>query len=178
MAKYTKYIFLVAAIILTVASLTVFKRDKNKTSFKLQQNEVVIDNFEMGKVLDEQNNFYKVTAKTAEINKDTESALLTDFAAHYKKDKTRVDLYAHKGFMEKEFIVTVKGKIKGRINEIDFQTSPKGFFHYDFLTGIATILGKMTMMHNNGEVTADKIVVYSKNNYAEFIGHVHVTYKK
>lgn len=167
-----------AAIILITASLTIFKRSKNKITFNLKQNEVLIDNFEMGKVLDQQNNFYKISAKHASVDKNKDMAVLTDFAAHYKKNKTHVDLYAHEGILEKEFLITVKGKIVGRVNDIYFRTTPKGFFYYDFLTGIGTVLGQSRFSYMNGAIRADKVVLYSKNNYAEFIGHVKVIYNK
>lgn len=178
MGKNTKLILIAAAVLLLIGSFTLFKRDKNKMKFQLAENEVIIDNFEMGKVLDEQNNFYRVTAKKARINREKETAILTDLAAHYKKDKIAVDLYAPKGYLEKEFIVRVNGLIHGRINDFGFHSAKDGVFHFDFLIGLGTLLNGVTIEHGNGTITADKILVYSKNNYAEFIGNVKVTYNK
>lgn len=178
MGKHTKLIFIAAAVLLLLGSFTLLKRDKNKVKFQLAENEVVIDNFEMGKVLDEQNNFYRVTAKKAKINRDKETALLTDFEAHYKKDNIAVDIYAPEGYLEREFIVSVKGNIKGRINDLSFTSGETGRFHFDFLIGLGTFLNGVTLEHGKGSITADKILVYSKNNYAEFIGNVKVTYNK
>lgn len=178
MAKYSKYIFLIAAIILITASLTVFKRTKNKISFNLKENEVLIDNFEMGKVLDQQNNFYKISARHARVEKENETATLQDFAAHYKKGNTRVDLYAPEGTLQKEYMVTVKGKVHGRVDDVFFTTSRNGFLYYDFLTGIGTVLGSARFNYMHGAVRADKVVLYTKNKYVEFIGHVKVVYNK
>ncbi|MGE4266001.1 MAG: hypothetical protein AB7F25_01065 [Deferribacterales bacterium] len=178
MGKYTKLILVVSVLVLALGSLTLFKSDKNKIKFDLKENEVVIDDFEMGKVLDEQNNFYKVTARQARINREKETAKLTDFGAVYKKGKTDVELYAPVGYMEKEYMVSVNGTIKGRFNELDFSSGKDGRFHYDFLTGVGTMLGRFEISHNDGAISADKMLIFSKNNYAEFIGHVQVTYNK
>lgn len=178
MGRNTKLIFIVTAVLLLIGSFTLFKRDKNKVKFELAQNEVIIDDFQMGKVLDEQNNFYQVNAKKALINRDKDTALLTDFDAHYKKDKISVDLFAPHGYLEREFIVRVNGKMKGKINEFDFHTDDTGIFHFDFLIGLGTFLHGVTIEHGHSSISADKILVYSKNNYAEFIGHVKVTYNK
>ncbi|WP_303850580.1 hypothetical protein [Seleniivibrio woodruffii] len=178
MGKYTKLILIASALVLALGSLTLFKSDKNKIKFDLKENEVIIDDFEMGKVLDEQNNFYKVTAKQARINREKETAKLTDFSAVYKKGKTDVELYAPLGYMEKEYMVSVTGTIKGRVNELDFASGKDGRFYYDFLTGVGTMLGRFSISHNNGEISADKMLIFSKKNYAEFIGHVQVTYNK
>lgn len=178
MGKYTKIILIVTAAVLALASLTLLKKDKNNIKFNLKENEVIIDNFEMGKVLDEQNNFYKVTAKQARINKAKETAQLTEFKAVYKKGDIDVELVAPKGYMEKEYMVSVTGAVNGRLNEFDFKSTDQSRFHYDFLTGVGTLLGRFEISHNNGSVSADKIMVFSRNNYAEFIGNVQVTYNK
>jgi lipopolysaccharide export system protein LptC len=178
MGKYTKLILIASALVLALASLTLLKSDKNKIKFDLKENEVIIDNFEMGKVLDEQNNFYKVTAKQARINRDKETAKLTDFKAVYKKEKTDVELFAPQGYLEKERMVSVNGVIQGRVNELDFLSEKDGRFHYDFMTGVGTMLGRFQINHNNGNISADKMLIYSKKNDAEFIGHVQVTYYK
>ncbi|MGE4318091.1 MAG: LPS export ABC transporter periplasmic protein LptC [Deferribacterales bacterium] len=178
MGRYTKFILIASIILLVLASFTLFKRNKNKVTFDLAKNEVIIDNFEMGKVLDEQNNYYSINAKKAQMNRDKGTALLTDFAAHYKKDDLSVDLYAPQGYMENDFIIRVTGDIKGRINEFDFESEDNGNFHYDFLIGLGTFLGGVTIKNSKGTLSADKILIYSENNYAEFIGHVKVTLKK
>jgi hypothetical protein len=176
MGKYTKIILLTAGVILFIAVYSVFKSGGNKINIDVKKNEIRINNFEMSKVVDEDNNFYKINAAAAKINRKSRVAELSDFTIVYKKGETDFTASAAEGFLEEEVRIDVKGKITGKLNELDFETGEKGKFHYDFDTETGTITGNIVVNNGNGNILSDKAVIYQKENRLEFDGNVRVTY--
>jgi len=177
MGRYTKLILLLSILLLFLGSIVLFKSDKNKISIKVNENEVVINNFEMAKVVDEKNNFYKINAETAVLNRQKRIAELTDFTLVYKKGETDLRASSQHGVIHEEVRVDVSGKIIGTVNEMSFETGSDGEFNYDFDTEIGVIKGNVVV--NSAEVTilSDTAHIYHKANSMEFDGNVKVIYK-
>jgi hypothetical protein len=177
MGRYTKIILIISAFLLLIASFSLFTGDKNNISIKVKKNEIVIDNFEMAKVVDEENNFYKINAKKAIINKESKKADLTQFRVVYKKGQTDFTASADKGVLIEEVVIDVSGKIKGVANGLKFETGSDGLFYYDFNTEIGEIEGGVTVDNDEAMVVSDRATIYHRQNLVEFDGNVKAEYK-
>jgi len=177
MGRYKKFIFLIAALLLLIGIFAVFNRDKNKISINVKKNEVIIDNFEMAKIVDENNNYYKINARRAVMHRNDRTADLEDFHLEYKKGDTDFTAQSEHGTLVEEVRVDVRGKITGTLNELDFETGKKGTFHYDFDTEIGELAGNVVVNNEEGTILSDKAIIYHNENNVEFIGNVKVTYR-
>ncbi|PLX69673.1 MAG: hypothetical protein C0603_01715 [Denitrovibrio sp.] len=153
-----------------------FQTDHNKVKISVKKNEIIIDNFEMAKVVDEKNNFYKINAKQAIIDRTAKVADLIDFTLVYKKGETDMTAKADAGTLIDEVKVDVNGKIVGTVNDLDFETSKNGTFHYDFDTEIGVLTGNVVVNNVEGTILADKAIIYHNQNSVEFNGNVKVIY--
>lgn len=178
MGKYKKLIFLITLLILITAVYPVFHRQKNKVKINVKKNEILIDNFEMAKVVDEHNNYYKINAVRAVMDKMSKTADLTDFKLVYKKGDTDFTANADRGILVDEVTVDVSGKITGTLNELTYKTGDNGTFHYDFDTETGVLTGDVVVNDTEGTILADKAVIHQKDNSVEFEGNVKVNYKK
>jgi LPS export ABC transporter protein LptC len=176
MGKSFKIILLIILIIVIAAYFFLSGGEKNKVSINVKSNEVVIENFEMAKVFDDSGNFYKVTADKANIDKSSNIAKLTEFRLEYRKDDTDFVAESDFGVIEQDVRVDVEGKITGSVNELDFETSEDGKFHYDFTTEIGTMSGNVVVKHGEGTILSDKAIINQKENSVEFNGNVKVEY--
>lgn len=176
MGRYKKIILFIAAVFVLAGLFSVLKRDKNNVSITVKKNEIVIDNFEMAKVVDDQNNFYRINASRAVMDRSAKIADLYDFTLVYKKGDTDFTASAGRGIMEDEVRVDVSGKIVGNINGMDFETGPEGGFHYDFNTDTGELSGNVVVKDAEGTIFADKAIIYHKENRLEFDGNVKVIY--
>jgi len=176
MGRYKKLFFLITALLLLFLCITYISSDKNKVSIKVRKNEVLIDNFEMAKIVDAENNYYKINADKAVMDRTSRTADLTDFVLVYKKGRTDFTAKAHHGVLEEEVRVDVEGKISGRINDLDFVTGQNGTFHYDFETEIGVLSGNVVVNNSKGTILSDKAIIYHNQENVEFIGNVKVNY--
>lgn len=177
MGRYKKLIFIITVIILITVSMTLFKKDNNKVSINVKKNEIIIDNFEMAKVVDKEDNYYRINAKRAVMNRKARIADLTDFVLNYKKGDTDFTAKADRGVLVDEVKVDVSGKITGTINTLSYATDKDGKFHYDFDTDIGVLTGNVVVKDKEGTILADKVIIYHKKNIVEFDGDVKVLYK-
>lgn len=178
MGKYKKIILFIIFIMLLFAVSALFRKEKNKVSINVKKNEIIIDNFEMAKVVDEKNNYYKINAVQAVMDRQSKTADLSNFVLIYKKGDTNFTANADRGILEDEVRVDVSGKITGTLNELKYETDGNGTFHYDFDTEIGVLSGNVVVNDKQGTILADKAVIYQKENSVEFDGNVKVFYKK
>jgi len=177
MDRYKKIILLIVIISILFGALSFLKKDNNKVRINIKKNEILIDNFEMAKVVDEKNNYYKINAEKAVIDRSAKIANLYNFTLVYKKGETNLTAMADMGVLEDEVRVDVNGKITGKLNEMDFHTDDNGTFHYNFDTEIGEMTGNVVVNNVEGTILADKAIIYHKDNTVEFDGNVKVLYK-
>jgi len=162
---------------LFIASFSLFKGEKNTISIKVKENEVIIDNFEMAKVVDEKNNFYKINAVKAVMNRNLRTAELTDFTLVYKKGETDLTAKSHQGILQEEKRIDVNGSIEGTVNDMTFETGQNGSFYYDFATETGVMSGNILVNSPEGTILAETATIYQRINSVEFDGNVKVIYK-
>ncbi|ADD68078.1 protein of unknown function DUF1239 [Denitrovibrio acetiphilus DSM 12809] len=177
MGRNKKFFLLVIFIVGAVVAVSLFKSDKTNVTINVKKDSVVINNFEMAKVVDEKNNFYKLNADQAVLNRKARSADLVDFVLVYKKGSTDLTASADKGFLEEEVRMDATGKIQGVINGRDFETGESGSFHYDFETETGVLDGDVTITGTEGTISSDKLFIYNKTKSLEFDGNVKILYK-
>lgn len=176
MGRYKKQIFILI-FTLTVLGLFLFTGgEKNKITINVKKNEIEIKNFELAKVVDEHNNFYKLNADVAVLNKNEKTADLTNFTLVYKKGNTDLTASADKGFLKEEVFMNAKGRIKGIVNGLHFETGNKGKFRYNFNTEKGVMTGNVLVKGEEGTILSNKAMIYHKDNILEFDGNVKVTY--
>jgi len=177
MGRNFKVIFLIITALVVTISFTFFRRDDGRIKVDIRANEVVIQNFEMAKVFDEKGNYYRVTSSVANIDKDENVAKLTDFQIEYKKDDTNFRAESGYGVIKQDVFVDVEGKITGAMNDLLFETSENGKFRYDFETENGVLEGDVLIRDGEkGNISADRALMYQRDNYVEFDGNVKVNY--
>ena len=152
--------------------------EKNQIKINVKKNEIEIKNFELAKVVDDQNNFYKLNADIALLNKNDKTADLTRFTLVYKKDDTDLIAHADKGMLKEEVFMKASGKIHGVVNGLAFETGDEGTFDYDFNTEEGLMTGNVLVKSGEGTILSDKAIIYHKKNILEFDGNVKVNFYK
>lgn len=176
MGRYKKPILFIVAILLLLALYVMLSGEKTINKLSIKKNEIIIDNFELAKVIDNDNNYYKLNAESAVIDRETKAAKLNRFTLVYKKGDTALNASAERGHLLQEVRMDASGKIRGRINEFDFETGESGTFHYDFDTGKGEVKGDVFITGKKGTIRSDRALIDHKENILEFMGNVEVNF--
>jgi len=177
MGRYKKQIFILILVGVLIIAFSLKHGEKNNIKINIKKNEIEIENFEMAKVVDEENNYYKLNADVAVIDRNTKSANLKNFTLVYKKGNTDLTAEADKGFLQEEVIMKASGKIKGVVNGLTFHTGRKGRFNYNFKKEIGVMSGRVVVNGEEGTIISNKAIIYHKKNVLEFVGNVKVNLK-
>jgi hypothetical protein len=178
MGRYKKQIFILIIILAVLAVFGLRGGEKNQIKINVKKNEIEINNFELAKVVDEQNNFYKLNADIAVLNKNDKTADLTRFSLVYKKGETDLTANADKGMLKEEVFMKASGRIHGVVNGLAFETGDEGTFDYDFTTEEGMMTGNVLVKGEEGTILSNKAIIYHKKNILEFDGNVKVNFNK
>lgn len=177
MGKNLKYISVLLIIAFIFIVSYALKPGKKNTVKSVNENQIVIDNFDMSKVVDRENNFYIIKAETADMDRISEMTVLKKFHVVYKKQKTNLDIKGPLAEVNGEDEVVAKGKLTGNVNGIDFKTNKKGEFFYDFILKKGYLKNGVVLMDGNNTISCDYIDIDGETSDLKFNGHVKVYYE-
>ncbi len=179
MEKYYKYIYITIFLIILISVLTYFtgKNKEERTHINIKKNNLIIDNFELSKNVNESGDYYIIKAKKATFSANKKSVNMINCNIKYMTKGNILTFGANECTYVLDKKLTLKNNIKGKYNNYKFETSPDGLLEYDMNTEKAKILNGAKMEYQGQSIKADSIYIDKKNEIIDFKSNVEAIYE-
>ncbi|WP_164885293.1 LPS export ABC transporter periplasmic protein LptC [Geovibrio thiophilus] len=161
-------------VVLLLALFSCSGSDKRVKGYVPPSNVFEITDFEM--LTGREGANYRLTAVKASFNRIENIAELTDITVEFEDGEEKITARADRGYYLQNRYLVAEGNIRGKTDDLSFETSESGIMNYDFESYTGTIENDVVCMQGSNTIRADRAEMDFKTKITEFKGNVSISY--
>jgi hypothetical protein len=120
----------------------------------------------------------KVSASIAYIDRNKESVKLEDCYVDYRKGDMEINVGAKECLYVEDKNIILKGKVKGKIDNVVFLTDENGIFEFFIDHGYGSVKNGIKIMEDSNSISANSLDIFKQSKELYFRGNVRAIYEK